>query len=125
LQLNADDRIGAEKALRHHYFSALPRKLYELPDGEFCFTTSSLSSHLPNKYRKGRSSVNSRKQGSIMGSTVQDAKQTGCGQHIMLCILHCVQMAKITESGKKWLSFSSVLTLKKMSESSEKYVRKF
>ncbi|GFG32559.1 hypothetical protein Cfor_12386 [Coptotermes formosanus] len=32
LQLNADDRIGAEEALRHRYFSPLPRKLYELPD---------------------------------------------------------------------------------------------
>lgn len=41
LQLNADDRIGAEEALRHRYFSPLPRKLYELPDGEFYFTTLS------------------------------------------------------------------------------------
>ncbi|KAL1128960.1 hypothetical protein AAG570_013494 [Ranatra chinensis] len=34
LQLNPDKRIGAEEALRHKYFSSLPRKLYELPDGK-------------------------------------------------------------------------------------------
>ncbi|XP_039284459.1 cyclin-dependent kinase 14 isoform X3 [Nilaparvata lugens] len=32
LQLNPDKRIGAEDALRHRYFSSLPRKLYDLPD---------------------------------------------------------------------------------------------
>ncbi|KAJ8683663.1 hypothetical protein QAD02_019455 [Eretmocerus hayati] len=32
LQLNPDDRIGAEDALHHRYFASLPRKLYELPD---------------------------------------------------------------------------------------------
>lgn len=35
LQLNPDDRIGAEKGLTHPYFAQLPKKLYELPDGEF------------------------------------------------------------------------------------------
>ena len=35
LQLNPDERIGAEDALRHRYFSPLPHKLYELPDGKF------------------------------------------------------------------------------------------
>jgi len=34
LQLNPDQRIGAEEALRHPYFASLPRKLYELPDGK-------------------------------------------------------------------------------------------
>lgn len=34
LQLNPEDRIGAEKALEHQYFAALPKKLYELPDGK-------------------------------------------------------------------------------------------
>jgi cyclin-dependent kinase 14 len=34
-QLNPDNRIGAEAALKHPYFAQLPRKLYELPDGKF------------------------------------------------------------------------------------------
>lgn len=34
LQLNPDNRIGAEEALSHPYFAPLPRKLFELPDGE-------------------------------------------------------------------------------------------
>lgn len=33
LQLNPDDRIGAEDGLSHPYFAPLPKKLYELPDG--------------------------------------------------------------------------------------------
>lgn len=37
LQLNPDDRIGAENGLTHPYFAQLPKKLYELPDGEFNF----------------------------------------------------------------------------------------
>lgn len=35
LQLNPDNRIGADEALMHPYFAQLPRKLFELPDGEF------------------------------------------------------------------------------------------
>ena len=34
LQLNPEERVGAEDALLHKYFAPLPRKLYELPDGE-------------------------------------------------------------------------------------------
>lgn len=33
LQLNPEERIGAEEALNHSYFAPLPRKLFELPDG--------------------------------------------------------------------------------------------
>ncbi|GLG99780.1 Serine/threonine-protein kinase PFTAIRE-1 [Gryllus bimaculatus] len=36
--LNPDDRIGAEEALRHRYFAPLPRKLYELPDETSIFS---------------------------------------------------------------------------------------
>lgn len=33
LQLNPEERMGAEEALNHPYFAPLPRKLFELPDG--------------------------------------------------------------------------------------------
>lgn len=34
LKLNPEERMGAEDALSHPYFTPLPRKLYELPDGK-------------------------------------------------------------------------------------------
>jgi cyclin-dependent kinase 14 len=39
LQLNPEDRVGADDGLLHPYFAQLPKKLYELPDGKFihCF----------------------------------------------------------------------------------------
>jgi hypothetical protein len=72
LQLNADDRIGAEEALRHHYFSPLPRKLYELPDGEFYFTTLSyLLTYVPSA-RKAEVLLTAENREGIMGLTEQD-----------------------------------------------------
>jgi cyclin-dependent kinase 14 len=41
LQLNPDDRVGAENGLLHPYFAQLPKKLYELPDGEFSLENNS------------------------------------------------------------------------------------
>ncbi|CAD7003089.1 unnamed protein product [Ceratitis capitata] len=35
LQLNPEQRVGAEEALQHPYFAPLPRKLYELPDEHY------------------------------------------------------------------------------------------
>lgn len=40
LQLNPEERIGAEDALNHSYFAPLPRKLFELPDGNTFFCTT-------------------------------------------------------------------------------------
>jgi cyclin-dependent kinase 14 len=37
IQLNPNNRIGAEAALQHPYFNQLPKKLYELPDGELIY----------------------------------------------------------------------------------------
>lgn len=34
LQLNPEQRLGADEALQHPYFAQLPKKLYELPDGK-------------------------------------------------------------------------------------------
>ncbi|XP_026480878.1 LOW QUALITY PROTEIN: cyclin-dependent kinase 14-like [Ctenocephalides felis] len=38
LQLNPDDRIGADECLKHRYFSSLPPKLHELPDEASIFS---------------------------------------------------------------------------------------
>ncbi|XP_066991675.1 cyclin-dependent kinase 14 isoform X2 [Anabrus simplex] len=52
LQLNPDDRIGAEEALRHRYFAPLPRKLYELPDETSIFSVEGVY-----LYPEGRSNA--------------------------------------------------------------------
>lgn len=49
LQLNPQDRLGAEEAMSHAYFDGLPRKLLELPDDCSIFTVEGV--HLfPEKY---------------------------------------------------------------------------
>lgn len=35
LQLDPQKRLGADDAMTHRYFDGLPKKLLELPDGEF------------------------------------------------------------------------------------------
>ncbi|XP_044586217.1 cyclin-dependent kinase 14 isoform X1 [Cotesia glomerata] len=45
LQLNPDERIDAEEALRHPYFTSLPRKLYELPDEVSIFSVEGIYLH--------------------------------------------------------------------------------
>ncbi|KAF6203293.1 hypothetical protein GE061_003711 [Apolygus lucorum] len=49
LQLDPDKRIGAEDALRHKYFSSLPKKLYELPDDVSIFTVEGVHLHPENR----------------------------------------------------------------------------
>ncbi|CAA9994597.1 unnamed protein product [Nesidiocoris tenuis] len=49
LQVNPDKRIGAEEALRHKYFSSLPRKLYELPDDVSIFSVEGIYLHPENR----------------------------------------------------------------------------
>ncbi|XP_043251818.1 cyclin-dependent kinase 14 isoform X2 [Colletes gigas] len=51
LQLNPDQRIGAEEALRHSLFDTLPRKLYELPDEVSIFSVEGC--HLYTDSRQG------------------------------------------------------------------------
>ncbi|KAG8235033.1 hypothetical protein J437_LFUL015704 [Ladona fulva] len=41
--LNPNERIGAEAALKHRYFSCLPKKLYELPDEISIFSVENIA----------------------------------------------------------------------------------
>lgn len=53
LQLNPDDRIGAEEALTHSYFAPLPKKLYELPDETSIFSVEGVYLYPePNRQNK-------------------------------------------------------------------------
>ncbi|XP_070499366.1 uncharacterized protein Eip63E isoform X1 [Chironomus tepperi] len=52
LQLNPNNRIGAEAALQHPYFNQLPKKLYELPDETSIFNVEGVFVHPePNRER--------------------------------------------------------------------------
>ncbi|XP_055383792.1 cyclin-dependent kinase 14 [Condylostylus longicornis] len=42
LQLNPEQRLGADEALRHPYFAQLPKKLYELPDETSIFSVEGI-----------------------------------------------------------------------------------
>lgn len=48
LQLNPNNRIGADDALHHKFFASLPQKLYDLPDGEYR-TKTFYFFHLPGE----------------------------------------------------------------------------
>ncbi|XP_050074277.1 cyclin-dependent kinase 14 isoform X1 [Anopheles maculipalpis] len=55
LQLNPDNRISADEALRHRYFASLPKKLYELPDELSIFTVEGIYLHPePNRHHGHR-----------------------------------------------------------------------
>ncbi|XP_055323897.1 cyclin-dependent kinase 14 isoform X4 [Sitodiplosis mosellana] len=53
LQLNPEERMGAEDALNHPYFAPLPRKLFELPDETSIFTVEGVYVYPePNRQNK-------------------------------------------------------------------------
>ncbi|XP_034655598.1 cyclin-dependent kinase 14 isoform X2 [Drosophila subobscura] len=53
LQLNPEERIGADDALLHPYFAQLPKKLYELPDETSIFTVEGVQLYTePNRQNK-------------------------------------------------------------------------
>lgn len=53
LQLNPENRIGAEEAIYHPYFAQLPRKLYELPDESSIFSVEGVYLH-PEPLRQSK-----------------------------------------------------------------------
>ncbi|XP_039149940.1 cyclin-dependent kinase 14 isoform X2 [Drosophila simulans] len=53
LQLNPEQRLGADDALQHPYFAQLPKKLYELPDETSIFTVEGVQLYTePNRQNK-------------------------------------------------------------------------
>ncbi|XP_065160379.1 cyclin-dependent kinase 14 isoform X2 [Atheta coriaria] len=54
LQLNPENRIGADDAMQHQYFAGLPKKLHELPDDVSIFSVEGVHLHTEMSFFKPR-----------------------------------------------------------------------